>query len=190
MFAQEYILISRLGILIATLVSISISLLGCASKSISDKEALERGVKIGRYIGSTKGSQQLLYMILDHCNATFSEGNYVISRAKEVWNKRNLFIIDKQREVIRNWLIADGVSSSRILSLLQLIDGQTSTTLAEMKPMQEKALDTFTSKSPEENAKNCILFATFVIGGGRDLQRIAPESIKIFEKFSPVAPNE
>jgi len=150
---------------------------------------LQRGEEIGRYLGATRGAQQLTYRILDYCADTNPTKRENVARAKEGWDKRNLVLVTSWREVVRNWLVADKVAEGDVPTTIDQIDAKATTMLEALKPVQEEAVKVLAAKPPEEQTKTCALFVGFVIGGGRDIRVTSPAAMRIYEKFAPAIPN-
>lgn len=150
---------------------------------------LQRGEEIGRYLGATRGAQQLTYRILDYCAETNPTKRESVAGAKEEWNKRNLALVTSWREVVRNWLVADKVAEGDIPSTIDQIDAMATTMLEALKPVQEEAVKVLAAKPPEEQTMTCALFVGYVIGGGRDIRVTSPAALRIHEKFAPAIAN-
>lgn len=110
-----------------------------------------RDEEIGRYTAATRGAQRLTYKLLDHCAQTTEQLREKAVEAREGWDQRNLPMVSVWRDVVRNWLRADGVAD--VDAEFARIEADSDKGLAALGEVQDSMVKTaIAAKPPSEQA--------------------------------------
>lgn len=153
-------------------------MLGNAQNQVSRDE------EIGRYTAATRGGQQLTYKLLDYCAQSVVALQAPAVEAREGWDQRNLPMVSAWRDVVRNWLRADGVSDAVLESELTRIEAEAEKWLAALGEAQDAMVKAIAIKPAAEQARSCGLLTGLVAGRGRDIRALSPTAVALHERYA------
>jgi hypothetical protein len=139
--------------------------------------------ELGVYVGTVRAAQATVYRILDYCAQEFPGKREPFEGAKEQWDARNLHMANSVNEVTSNWFRSVGLPQESVPHLLATIEA-----FITAKSVPDKAVATLAALETVDRMTQCGSFAGFVIGGGFDVQRLVPQALEFFNKYSLPTP--